>query len=124
MAYLDDKPVAAIIAFYNKYFMNGHLGGTLKDYLFMSPFSLLYSEMIKFGQNKGCVYLNVGGGANRNSEDKLLKYKLNFSKTILDFYIGKRIINLEVYKKIVKQWESNNPEKVEMYSNMLLKYHY
>lgn len=124
MAFHEKKPIASILAFYNSYYINGHLGGALTDYLNMSPFSLLYSEMIKYGQLKGCKYLNVGGGTTKNSDDALLAFKMNFSKTTSDFYIGKRIINQQIYNEVIRQWESENPEKIEMYKNFLLKYRY
>lgn len=124
IAYHEEKPIASISALYNIYYINGHLGGSLTNYLHMSPFSLLYSEMIKFGQKKGCKILNVGGGATRNPDDNLLKFKLNFSKTTSDFYIGKKIHNETIYNEIVSQWENRYPEKIEMYKNFLLKYRY
>jgi hypothetical protein len=124
VAYYKDKPIGSIIAFYNKYYIHGHLGGALLEYLPMSPYSLLYSEMIKFGQSKGCRFLHVGGGATSNPDDSLLKYKMNFSDKTLDFYIGKKIYNKKIYDHIVNQWEINNPEKKETYKNFLLKYRY
>lgn len=124
VAYFENKPIGVIIAFYNQNYMHGHLGGALLEYLPMSPYSLLYSEMIKFGQSKGCRFLHVGGGATTNPDDSLLKYKMNFSDTTLNFYIGKKIYNKEIYDLIVSQWEINHPEKKETYKNFLLKYRY
>ena len=124
VAFDNKKPVAWILAFHNKYYINGHIGGTLTDYLNISPFSLLYAEMIKFGQKKGCRYLNVGGGATGNPSDSLLAYKMNFSKTTSDFYIGKKVHNQKIYDEITRQWELKNPEKAESYKYFLLKYRY
>ncbi len=124
VAYHEGKPIGVIIAFYNQYYIHGHLGGALLEYLPMSPYSLLYYEMIKFGQKKGCRFLHVGGGATTNPEDSLLKYKMNFSETTLDFYIGKKIYNKEVYNHIISKWEVKFPEKKELYKNFLLKYRY
>lgn len=124
VAYYENKPIAVIIAFYNQHYIHGHLGGALIDYLPMSPYSLLYSEMIRYGQKKGCRYLHVGGGATSNPDDSLLKYKLNFSNTTLDFYIGKKIHNKKIYDLIVDKWETKFPEKREVYKNLLLKYRF
>jgi len=104
--------------------LHGHLGGALLEYLPMSPYSLLYSEMIRFGQSKRCRFLHIGGGASSNPEDSLLKYKMHFSDTTLDFYIGKKVYNKEIYDLIISQWEQKYPEKKEMYKNFLLKYRY
>ncbi|MDD3630155.1 MAG: GNAT family N-acetyltransferase [Bacteroidales bacterium] len=123
-AIYQGKPIAAILVFYNQTYLHGHLGGALTEYLSMSPYSLLYSEIIKFGQMKGCKYFHIGGGATANINDPLLQYKLHFSQTTLDFYIGKKIHNQKIYDEVVKQWETKFPEKKEKYNNLLLKYRY
>ncbi|MCB2219437.1 MAG: GNAT family N-acetyltransferase [Bacteroidetes bacterium] len=124
VAYYESKPIASILAFFNQYYIHGHLGGALTDYLYMSPNSLLYSEMIKFGQSKGCHFFHVGGGTTSEENDPLLQFKMNFSNNTLDFYIGKKIYNKEVYKLIVAQWENKYPKKVDKYENFVLKYRY
>lgn len=123
-ALIEETPVASIIAFYNDYYIHGHLGGALTEYLSLSPYSFLYSEMIKFGQRKGCKILHVGGGATNDPSDSLLKFKMNFSSTMTHFLIGKKIHNQNIYSNVVKTWEEKNPEKKDKYSNFLLKYHY
>lgn len=123
-AYSQGKAIASIIAFYNTYYINGHLGGALTSHLNVSPFSLLYSEMIKFGQMKGCRYLNVGGGATNSPDDPLLKYKRNFSKNEYSFFIGKRLIDRNIYNEVINQWNAKFPEKIDKYRNFLLKYRY
>lgn len=123
-AFIEGKRIASIIAFYNDTYIHGHLGGALTEYLSFSPYSLLYSEMIQFGQKKGCKILHVGGGATNQPNDSLLKFKMNFSKTTADFFIGGRILNQHVYDEVIRQWKTKYPEKVEMYKNFLLKYRY
>lgn len=124
MAYCGQKPIAFIIAFYNQYYMNAHLGGVLTDYLKMSPYSLLFSEMIKFGQSKKCHFLHVGGGATTKKDDTLLRFKMNFSDMAADFFIGKKVHDESTYNKVVKQWQNKYPEKIKPCKNLLLKYHY
>jgi len=120
----DKKPVAAIIAFYNQTYVHGHLGGTITEALGLSPFSLLYDQMIRFGVEKSCSYLHVGGGRTSAENDALLGFKLNFSSHLADFYIGKKIHNKEVYAAVVDGWEEKNPDKVNKYRHHLLKYRY
>jgi len=124
IAKIEGKPIAAIIIFYNTVYVHGHLGGALTNYLYTSPYSLLYSEIIRFGIERGCRYFHIGGGATNNPDDPLLKFKMNFSSTLSDFYVGKRIHNPEVYKNVVSQWEQKFPEKIEKYDKFLLKYRY
>lgn len=123
-AFYNNHPIAAITALYNETFIHGHVGGMLSEYMSMSPFSLLYGEMIRFGQGKSCKYLHVGGGNTNNPDDPLYKYKMNFSNTSRKFYIGKKIHNHFVYNEIVNQWKSKFPEKIDRYNNFVLKYRY
>jgi hypothetical protein len=124
VAYKDRTAVAAIIAFYNFTFIHGHLGGAIESSLEMSPFSLLYTEMIRFGIEKRCHFLHVGGGSTTAPGDSLLQFKLNFSPTMADFYIGKRIHNKEVYDAAVTRWEAKRPDGIVKYKHHLLKYRY
>ena len=120
----EGRPISAIIVFYNKKYVHGHLGGALTDYLYTSSLSLLYSEIIKFGIEKKCGLFHAGGGNTSSINDKLLQFKLNFSNSTADFYIGKKIHNKPVYNKVVKQWIERYPEKVEKYRGFLLKYRF
>jgi hypothetical protein len=121
-AFYESKPIAVIVAFFNKKYVHGHLGGILEKYLSMAPFSLLYNEMIQFGQERSCNYLHVGGGATNKPDDALLNYKTNFSHTLGKFFIGKKIHNPEIYKEVVNQWKLRNFEIKDQYNNYLLKY--
>jgi hypothetical protein len=124
VAYCENKPIASILALYNQFYLHGHLGGALTDYLHMSPYSLIYSEMIKFGQRKGCRFFHLGGGVTSKDNDPLLQFKLNFSKSTVDFYIGKKIHDEKIYNEVVSQWGEKYPKKMEMYNNILLKYRF
>jgi lipid II:glycine glycyltransferase (peptidoglycan interpeptide bridge formation enzyme) len=124
IAKYEEKPIAAIIAFYNSFYIHGHLGGALTEYLNTSSYSLLYSEMIKFGLKNGCKYFHAGGGATNSQDDSLMQFKLNFSKKTSDFYVGSKIHNNAVYDKIIKQWSERYPQKAETYKNFTLKYRY
>jgi hypothetical protein len=124
VAYSEEVAVAAIIVFHNSTYVHGHLGGALTNYLKMSPYSFLYDQIIRFGMDKGCKFYHVGGGRTNDPDDALLKFKLNFSQDMLDFFIGKKIWNPAVYALVVEHWEKRNPEKKEKYQHHLLKYRY
>jgi len=123
-AKLDGKPIASIIALYDDCYLHGHLGGALTEYLNTSSYSLLYSEMIKYGISKGCRFFNPGGGTTNSPEDKLLQFKLNFSHSMADFCIGKKVHNQTIYDSVVQQWTEKKTEKIEMFNKRLLKYRY
>ncbi len=124
VAIMDGKVISAITTLkYNKY-LHGHLGGTLHNYQKLSPFSLLYDEIIKYGKEQGCDYIHVGGGATPKEDDPVLQYKKHFSDKMGEFHIGKKVHNSDVYNKVVSLWENKYPEKAEKYKNHLLKYRY
>lgn len=123
-AIFEGQPIASVIAFYNDFYIHGHLGGALTAHLDKSPTSLLYAEMIQFGIKNGCSLFHAGGGTTSSPDDPLLKYKLNFSDQTADFFIGKKVHNLEVYKMITECWTNKNPDKSVRYKNFILKYRY
>lgn len=86
--------------------------------------NFLLDEAVKFAKEKGAKIFHFGGGRSSLPNDGLLKFKSNFSKTKLEFYIGKKIHNQKIYDEVVKQWETKFPEKKEKYNNLLLKYRY
>lgn len=86
--------------------------------------SFLIDRTIVYAQNKGVKYFHLGGGRSRLVDDSLFKFKKSFSKQTSPFYIGKKIHNTEIYNEVVRQWEQLFPEKIEKYSNLLLKYRY
>lgn len=122
--YFDETPIACCIIMFNDIYVNAHLGGYLTEYKQYSPLSILYQEMIKFGNENNCKFFHAGGGNSNKEDDPLLKYKLSFSKTTADFFIGRRILNKNTYNEVLKQWESKYPEKGEIYKNLLLKYRF
>jgi hypothetical protein len=124
IAFYEKTPIAFIIALNNGYFLNGHLGGSLTDYLHLSPTSFLYSEMIKYGKIHNFQYLFFGGGATPFQNDPLLSFKMNFSESTADFFIGKKIHNQKIYDNVVKQWENRFPDKKQKFKDFLLKYRY
>ncbi len=85
----------------------------------ISSTSALYLNIAKWAQSKGVKYLNLGGGITKLPTDPLFKFKKKLSKTYLPFYIGKRIHNKIIYKKIIDQYIKYHGEK--KYKNNLHK---
>lgn len=124
IAYLKNTPIAGRIAFFSDLYIHGHLGGTISEYLSISPFNLVNEATIEFGKKIGCSFLHFGGGSTPATDDPVFKYKSNFSKTSTAFYIGKKVHNWPVYNEIVRLWGLNNPEKLKTHNSVLLKYRF
>lgn len=100
-AIYDDKVIAAGLYFvYNK-IIHIHLSGTLSEYLHLSPAYILRYAVTLWGKEKGYELIHHGGGRSNSPEDGLYRFKKQFGKnTEFDFYIGKKIWNMEIYKKL------------------------
>ena len=121
--FYNDKIISVELNFFFKNYAYGFIGGTLSEYYYLSPNSLLRFELIKKLKDLNVKYYSIGGGKQKN--DSIYKFKKSFSKYIENkFYIGKKIHNQKIYDEVVKQWETKFPEKKEKYNNLLLKYRY
>ncbi len=113
---------SSIFFMYGDYF-HYHLSGR-KEHSDNSVNNFLLDEAVKYAQKCGAKLFHLGGGRSKAIDDSLLKFKANFSKTRLPFFIGKRIHDFSVYNAVVRQWQEKYPEKVEKYNNYLLKYRF
>ncbi|KKB40912.1 GNAT family N-acetyltransferase [Bacillus thermotolerans] len=81
-----------------------HLSGTLSDYLYLSPAYILRYAITLWGKENGYEIIHHGGGRSNSEEDGLYKFKKGFAKnTEFDFYVGKKIWNVDVYKEICRK---------------------
>jgi hypothetical protein len=82
------------------------LGGTNKEYFNMRPNDLLKYEVIKWGKEKGLKRFILGGGY--GEDDGIFRYKKSFAPNgIVDFYVGKKIINKDEYMKLINIKKKN-----------------
>lgn len=82
----------------------------------------LLDRAIQHAKKIGASWFYLGGGTSSSMADTLLKFKKNFSKQTLPFYIGKKIHNPEIYNNIIEQWENQKPHKKELLGKKLLRY--
>ena len=121
IALKDEIPVSCELVIFRGKNAYGFIGGTLVDYYQFNPNSLLKDFLIEKLKGMGFDFYSMGGW--QTPYDGIYKYKKSFSKNKeYDFYIGKNIHNIQVYKKVCQAWENKYPEKKENYKNRLLKY--
>jgi len=100
--YYEDKVISAVILFTTAKFSHYYLGASNTDYLSLRPNNLIFDYMVELSKDKGCTYLHLGGGY--EDGDGLFIYKCSFSNNNLyDYYIGKNIIDEEVYNFVVNK---------------------
>ena len=100
-AVYQGKVIAAGLYFAYKPFIHAHLSGTLTDYLYLSPAYVLRYAMMLWGKERGYDLIHHGGGTTRSKNNSLYRFKKRFGKnTDFAFYVGKRVWNEEVYRKL------------------------
>lgn len=107
----DNVIISSAIFLYDKNFIHYHLSGSIQEYLNYSPNNLMLWEIIKYAKNSGFKFLHLGGGKTSDIKDSLFKFKRAFSNNILEFYVGTRIHNNDVYEKLIDLWSKKNLDK-------------
>jgi hypothetical protein len=74
------------------------------NYQHIPASNFMLTKAILYAKNKGCRWFNIGGGIANSSQDPLFRFKANFSKNQIDYYIGKRIHNVSVYECMIERW--------------------
>lgn len=101
-ALYEEKVIAE--GFYITYrdIIHAHLSGTLKEYINLSPAYVIKYATAVWGKEHGYKLIHYGGGTSNDPENSLYQFKCKFTKnTLFDFYIGKKIWNKEIYKRLV-----------------------
>ncbi|TPE68981.1 GNAT family N-acetyltransferase [Halalkalibacterium halodurans] len=100
-AIYEDQPIAMGLYFIYKNVIHIHLSGTLTKYLYLSPAYILRYAVTLWGKENGYEMIHHGGGRTNDINDTLYKFKKQFGKnTEFDFYIGKKIWDLNIYNRI------------------------
>ena len=106
VVYKENIPISTELLLLSTLGIYSFLGGTDPNYFNTRPNDFLKTEVLKWGHKRGYKHYFLGGGKDYN--DSLYKYKKDFFPSDEDviFYTGRKIIDKEVYKKLVI---SHNP---------------
>jgi hypothetical protein len=83
-----------------------HFAGSDLDYSQTKASQLLMHEVSLWSQQQGFRRLFLGGGTSAEADDSLLRYKLGFSKNIIQHVTAWRILNTKVYDKLTREKEA------------------
>ena len=99
-AYYGNKIIASSLIMRHSKYLHYHFSGALREYRKLQANNLLLYEVAKWGNENGYEKFHLGGGYESES-DSLYKFKKSFSKLEdNDFYIGKKIHNIELYNNL------------------------
>lgn len=122
LAMLDGKVIAGSMFMFSDNYAHYHLSARDREYSRYAANNLILWYGIQKAKERGCKWFHFGGGTTGEEHDSLLKFKKEFSKTLCEFWIGKRVHNQVVYNQIVEQWKTNHPDSYDHNKVKLLGY--
>lgn len=100
-AYYNDKPISSILILFSGENAHYHLGGSLYDYMDLGANNMLVYYAACYLVKKGYIRLHLGGGYG-GENSTLLRFKKTFNpKGLIDFYICKRVYDIDVYNHLI-----------------------
>ncbi len=97
----NDTIVSTELVLYDNENCYSYLGGTDSVFFNVRPNDFLKFEIIKWAKDKGLRNFVLGGGY--GADDGIFQFKAGFAPDgLIDFYIGKKIFNEDLYHSLVK----------------------
>lgn len=85
------------------------LAGSKRTYLSLAPNNLLLYRVALWGREQGLSAFHLGGG-HKGEDDSLFKFKKAFThENLLDFAVGRGILNPEIYTALCIEWLERHP---------------
>lgn len=112
----DDVVVSTELVLCSEDYAYSFLGGTNEEYYAMRPNDFLKDAIIRWCNETGRKRFILGGGYHK--DDGIYRYKRSFTKELdVPFYIGRSILNKEVYNRLVDLRAAEDPDfnKESMY---------
>lgn len=96
--------IAMSLNFVSNDLLHVHLTGSLEEYHHLYAPNILQYALLEWGRDNGIRLIHHGGGRTNEAEDKLYLYKKKYGKgEELQFHIGKKIWNPEIYAELCKE---------------------
>jgi hypothetical protein len=103
--FYDNKIISSSIFLLSNKLVHYHLSGSLSEYKSYRPNNLMLYQAALRDKSMGKKCFHLGGGYSGN--DSLFKFKKGFNKNgLLDFYVGTKINNKEIYNRLVREWKT------------------
>jgi hypothetical protein len=118
----DSEIISVAIFLFGKKFCHYHLSAS-KNHDYPGVNNLIIYNAALYAKKKQLDVLHLGGGKIDNNQDKLFRFKNSMSTSNHNYYIGQRIYDLKIYKRLKILWKKKNPLLYDKYSNRLLCYH-
>ncbi len=110
-----------VLMSYGRY-AHPHLSGRVAGIPWDAVSNFLFDEAIKLSAQHGAEIFHFGGGNSMDENDSLFRFKAHFSKQHLNFYIGTKVHNTNVYDQVIDQWRVRYCSCRETRDTRLLRY--
>lgn len=94
------KTIAATVVLGKYGILHDYLRGSRPQYLSFRANDFMVHNIIGWAKDNGYSHYSLGGGHSTNQNDSLLNFKKSFSPDRKNFYIYKRVHNLEKYRQL------------------------
>ena len=122
LALYNGKAIAGSMFMFSNDYAHYHLSARDREYSRYAANNLILWYGIQKAKERGCKWFHFGGGTTGNDDDSLLRFKKEFSKTLCEFWIGKRVHNQSVYNLIIEQWQTLHSDSYNLNKAKLLGY--
>lgn len=113
VAKYDNHVIAGALFIVGPKYLHYDLAGSKSSYLSFAPNNLLLYHVALWGREQGFRALHLGGG-HKDENDSLFKFKKAFTReNILDFAIGRRVLNQDAYASLRMEWIERHPGQKE-----------
>ncbi len=86
-----------------------HISGAKEEHLDIAPVKLLIDEMRISATQENYKYFNLGGGYG-GQDDSLMRFKLSFSKQLVDFHVWQHVVNQELFDSLTNSKATTQPD--------------
>jgi hypothetical protein len=109
IAKYEDQIIAGALFMVGPKYLHYDLAGSKRTYLSLAPNNLLLYRVALWGRAQGLSTFHLGGG-HKGEDDSLYKFKKAFThENLLDFAVGRRVLNSEVYEALCREWLDQHP---------------
>src|SRR5690606_3424476 len=96
--------IAMSLNFVSDGLLHVHLAGSLENYHHLYAPNILQYALLQWGMENNIRLIHHGGGRTNDPDDKLYLYKKKYGRAQeLEFHIGRRIWNTEIYWRLCRE---------------------
>ena len=107
----EGQMINAVLCLHEGDTLHYHLGCSKKEFLSLGGSIFALHQTALWAKKEGLRTFHLGGG--HIGRDSLFQFKHRFNQDgMLDFFIGRNIIDHEQYRKLMEHWKTSHPQSI------------